>query len=132
MHNFNINLLKIKSNDNSTKSLIDEMLKKEQKLNNFYFGKQLYKKNFFKKRSNDINIKNYLKRRNEKKSDIIYTLDDTIKNAVQEKKNIENNFFERHKLRGRLIRKIRQFCDNYDGIVRRASTFNNNIRIIKK
>ena len=132
MHNFNTNLLKIKSNDNSTKSLIEEMLKKEQKLNNFYFGKQLYKKHFFKKRSNDINIKNYLKRRNEKKSDIIYTLDDTIKNAVQEKKNIENDFFERHKLRGRLIRKIRQFCDNYDGIVRRASTFNNNIRIIKK
>ena len=131
MHNYNTNSLKIESNDNSTKSLIDEMFKKQQKLNNFYFGKQLYKKKFFKINNNSINIKNYLERRNEKKSDVVFTLDDTIKNAVKEKKDIENNFYERHKLRGRLMRKIRQFCDNYDGLVRRASTFDNNIRIIK-
>ena len=48
MHNYNTNSLKIESNDNSTKSLIDEMFKKGQKLNNFYFGKQLYKKKFLK------------------------------------------------------------------------------------
>ena len=131
MHNYNTNSLKIESNDNSTKSLIDEMFKKGQKLNNFYFGKQLYKKKFFKINNNSINIKKFLERRNEKRSDVVYTLDDTIKNAVKEKKDIENNFYERHKLRGRLMRKIRQFCDNYDGLVRRASTFDNNIRIIK-
>ena len=43
MHNYNINSLKIESNDNNLKSLIEEMFIKENNLNNFYFWKQLYK-----------------------------------------------------------------------------------------
>ena len=129
MHNLNTNALKIKTNDTPTKLLIDEMFENQKKLNNFYFGKRLYNKIFYKKKNND-NIHNYLKLKNENYNrNVAYTLDDKIRNVMKETKIIEKNFIDRHKSRGKIIRKIRQFCDNYDGIVRRASTYNYKILI---
>ena len=96
---------------------------------NFYFGKRLYNKISYKKKNND-NIHNYLKLKNENYNrNVAYTLDDKIRNVMKETKIIEKNFIDRHKSRGKIIRKIRQFCDNYDGIVRRASTYNYKILI---
>ena len=129
MHNLNTNALKIKTNDTPTKLLIDEMFENQKKLNNFYFGKRLYNKIFYKKKNND-NIHNYLKLKNENyNKNVVFTLDDKLRNVIKETKIIEKSFIDRHKSRGKIIRKIRQFCDNYDGIVRRASTYNYRILI---
>lgn len=132
MNNLNVNSLKIKSNDTPTKLLIDEMFQGQKNLNNFHFGKKLYKKIFLKNKFND-DINNYTKiRRNEiYNKNVVLSLDDKIKSIMNETKNFEKKFIDRHKSRGKIIRKIRQFCDNYDGIVRRASTYDN-YKIIKK
>lgn len=126
MNSLNIDSLKIESNDSLTKSLIDKMLKSQEKLNNFYFGKKYYTPKINRIKNNS-NIKNYLKLRRiekEKQSkDFVWKLEDKIKIVMQETKDTENSFIERHKSRGKIMRKIRQFCDNYEGIVRRASIF---------
>ena len=129
MNNLNTNALKIKTNDTPTKLLIDEMFENQKKLNNFYFGKKLYNKIYYKNKNND-NIHNYLKLKNENyNKNVVFTLDDKIRNVMKETKIIEKDFNDRHKSRGKIIRKIRQFCDNYDGIVRRANTYNYKILI---
>ena len=129
MHNLNTNALKIKTNDTPTKLLIDEMFENQKNLNNFYFGKRLYNKIYYKNKNND-NFHNYLKLKNENyNKNVVFTLDDKLRNVIKETKIIEKGFIDRHKSRGKIIRKIRQFCDNYDGIVRRASTYNYKILI---
>ena len=129
MNNLNTNALKIKTNDTPTKLLIDEMFENQKKLNNFYFGKKLYNKIYYKNKNND-NIHNYLKLKNENyNKNVVFTLDDKIRNVMKETKIIEKDFNDRHKSRGKIIRKIRQFCDNYDGMVRRANTYNYKILI---
>ena len=124
-HNVNLNSLKIKTNDCNTKTLINEMFKSQQKLNNFYFGKKVYipKMN---KNKNTTNIKNYFKYRNiekENNNNFVLTLDDKMKNVTFETKEMKNSFIEKHNSRLKMMKKIRQFCDNYNGIVRRASIF---------
>ena len=124
-HNVNLNSLKIKTNDCNTKTVINEMFKSQQKLNNFYFGKKVYipKMN---KNKNTTNIKNYFKYRNiekENNNNFVLTLDDKMKNVTFETKEIKNSFIEKHNSRLKMMKKIRQFCDNYNGIVRRASIF---------
>ena len=129
MNNLNTNALKIKTNDTPTKLLIDEMFESQKNLNNFYFGKRLYNKIYYKNKNND-NFHNYLKLKNENyNKNVVFTLDDKLRNVIKETKIIEKGFIDRHKSRGKIIRKIRQFCDNYDGIVRRASTYNYKILI---
>lgn len=129
MNNLNTNALKIKTNDTPTKLLIDEMFENQKNLNNFYFGKRLYNKIYYKNKNND-NFHNYLKLKNENyNKNVVFTLDDKLRNVIKETKIIEKGFIDRHKSRGKIIRKIRQFCDNYDGIVRRASTYNYKILI---
>ena len=129
MNNLNTNALKIKTNDTPTKLLIDEMFENQKNLNNFYFGKRLYNKIYYKNKNNN-NFHNYLKLKNENyNKNVVFTLDDKLRNVIKETKIIEKSFIDRHKSRGKIIRKIRQFCDNYDGIVRRASTYNYKILI---
>ena len=95
-NNFNLNSLKIESDDIKTKSLINEMLKGQNQLNNFYFGKKLYGPKYSKIKNEAI-IYNYLKYKMEENinNNIVLTLDDRIKNFVNKTKEIKNNFIER-------------------------------------
>ena len=119
MNNLNLKSIKLESNNDKTKILINEMYK-DQNLNNFYFGKKLYKSKF-KKISNHINIKNYLKFRKRENNNNNLSLNDKIKSVLTETYKMRNNFINKHKSRDKILRRLHQYCDNYDGIVRRAS-----------
>ena len=121
MNNLNLKSLKLESQDDKTKLLINEMLQSQKKLNNFYFGKKLYKSKL-NKISNHIDIKNYLKyRKKEIQNDENFSLNEKIKSVITEANKMKINFINKHKSRDKILKNIRQFCDNYDGIVRRAS-----------
>lgn len=123
MNNFDLKSLKTESNDIKTQSLISQMFNSQQKSNNFYFGKKNSTPKFSKIRiKNTINIKNFLKnRRKERDNNIILTIDEKIQNALLDTKDMKNDLIERHKAREKIMNRIKQYCDNMDGIIKRES-----------
>ena len=117
-----LDLLKTESNNIRTKSLIDKMFPKQ--LTNFHFGKKVYGPRVFNiKSNNNINLKNSLE-----SNDMLLTLDEKLKSVILGTKEMEKDFKDHHKSRRKIIRKIREFCDNYDGIIKRASIINTKIK----
>ena len=117
-----LDLLKAESNNIYKKSLIDKMFPK--KLTNFHFGKKVYGPRVLNIKSNhNINLKNSLET-----NDMLLTLDEKLKSVILGTKEMEKDFKENHKSRRKIIRKIRDFCDNYDGIIKRASIINTKIK----
>ena len=113
-----LDLLKTESNNIRTKSLIDKMFPKQ--LTNFHFGKKVYGPRVFNiKSNNNINLKNSLE-----SNDMLLTLDEKLKSVILGTKEMEKDFKDHHKSRRKIIRKIREFCDNYDGIIKKASIIN--------
>lgn len=123
MNNFDLKSLKTESNDIKTQSLINQMFNSNQKSNNFYFGKKNYTPKFSKIRiKNTINIKNFLKnRRKERDNNIILTIDEKIQNALLNTKDMRNDLIERHKAREKIMNRIKQYCDNMDGMIKKES-----------
>ena len=117
-----LDLLKTESNNIRTKSLIDKMFPKQ--LTNFHFGKKVYGPRVFNiKSNNNINLKNSLE-----SNDMLLTLDEKLKSVILGTKEMEKDFKDHHKSRRKIIRKIREFCDNYDGIIKKASVINIKIK----
>ena len=117
-----LDLLKTESNNIRTKSLIDKMFPKQ--LTNFHFGKKVYGPRVFNiKSNNNINLKNSLE-----SNDMLLTLDEKLKSVILGTKEMEKDFKDHHRSRRKIIRKIREFCDNYDGIIKRASIINTKIK----
>ena len=117
-----IDLLKTENNNMRTKSLIDKMFPK--RLSNFHFGKKVYGPKVLNiKTSHNINLKNNLEA-----NDIFLTLDEKLKSVILGTKEMEKDFKDHHKSRRKIIRKIREFCDNYDGIIKKASVINVKIK----
>jgi len=123
MNNFDLKSLKTESNNIKTQSLINQMFNSNQKSNNFYFGKKNYTPKFSKIRiKNTININNFLKnRRKERDNNIILTIDEKIQNALLNAKDMRNDLIERHKAREKIMNRIKQYCDNMDGMIKRES-----------
>ena len=117
-----LDLLKTESNNIRTKSLIDKMFPKQ--LTNFHFGKKVYGPRVLNiKSNNNINLKNSLE-----SNDMLLTLDEKLKSVILGTKEMEKDFKDHHKSRRKIIRKIREFCDNYDGIIKKASIINTKIK----
>lgn len=117
-----LDLLKTESSNNHTKSLIDKMF--PRKLTNFHFGKKVYGTKYFNiKPNHNINLKNCLET-----NDMPLTLDEKLKSVILGTKEMEKDFKDHHKSRRKIIRKIREFCDNYDGIIKKASVINSKIK----
>ena len=123
MNNFDLKSLKTESNNIKTQSLINQMFNSNQKSNNFYFGKKNYTPKFSKIRiKKNKNIKNFLKnRRKERDNNIILTIDEKIQNALLNTKDMRNDLIERHKAREKIMNRIKQYCDNMDGMIKRES-----------
>ena len=121
-NSLNLDLLKTEYSSNQTKSLIDKMFPKQ--LTNFHFGKKIYGPKVFNIKSNhNVNFKN-----NSETNDMFLTLDEKLKSVVLGTKEMEKDFKDHHKSRRKIIRKIREFCDNYDGIIKKASIINTKIK----
>ena len=117
-----LDLLKTESNNIRTKSLIDKMFPKQ--LTNFHFGKKVYGPKVFNIKSNhNVNLKNSLE-----SNDMLFTFDEKLKSAILGTKEMEKDFKDHHRSRRKIIRKIREFCDNYDGIIKKASIINTKIK----
>jgi hypothetical protein len=117
-----LGLLKTESSNNHTKSLIDKIF--PRKLTNFHFGKKVYGPKVLNiKTSHNINLKNSLE-----SNDMLLTLDEKLKSVILGTKEMEKDFKDHHKSRRKIIRKIREFCDNYDGIIKKASVINSKIK----
>ena len=126
MNSINIDSLELKNNDHKTQSLINQMIPKSSK--NFYFGRKMYSPKFINiKINNSINSKKHLEpiiRKNENNFGL--TLDEKLENAMIETKVMEKKFLENHKFRGIILGKLKELCDNYDGMFKRVSTIKKN------
>ena len=122
-NSLNLDLFQTESNNMHTKSLIDKMFPK--KLSNFHFGKKVYGPRVLniKSNQNNINLKNSFD-----SNDMFITLDEKLKSVILGTKEMEKDFKDHHKSRRKIIRKIREFCDNYDGIIKKASIINSKIK----
>ena len=117
-----LDLLKTEPNNIYKKSLIDKMFF-PKKLTNFHFGKKVYGPKVLNIKSNhNINFKNL------ETNDMLLTLDEKLKSVILGTKEMEKDFKDHHKSRRIIIRKIREFCDNYDGLIKRASVINSKIK----
>ena len=120
-----LDLLKTEPNNIYKKSLIDKMFF-PKKLTNFHFGKKVYGPKVLNIKSNhnhNINLKNSLET-----NDMLLTLDEKLQSVILGTKEMERDFKDHHKSRRIIIRKIREFCDNYDGLIKRASVINSKIK----
>ena len=119
MNSINIDSIKLENKDYKTQSLINQMIPK--KLKNFYFGKKMFSKNFTNiKINSSINNKKHIEpRENDYNYDL--TLDEKLENAMIDTKIMEKKFLESHKSRGVIMRKLKELCDNYNGMIQKAS-----------
>jgi hypothetical protein len=130
MNHYNIQSLQTESNNKRAKSLINQMLDFQKP--NFYFGKRKISPKYTKiKNKNIVNFEDYLrKRRKERNGDDILTFDEKINNAILGTKDMRNDLIENRKNRIKIMNKIRQYCDNLNGMVRKESIMRNNINKI--
>ena len=119
MNSINIDSIKLENKDYKTQSLINQMIPK--KLKNFYFGKKKFPSNFTNiKINSSINNKKHIEpRENDYNYDL--TLDEKLENAMIDTKIMEKKFLESHKSRGVIMRKLKELCDNYNGMIQKAS-----------
>ena len=119
MNSINIDSIKLENKDYKTQSLINQMIPK--KLKNFYFGKKKFSSNFTNiKINSSINNKKHIEpRENDYNYDL--TLDEKLENAMIDTKIMEKKFLESHKSRGVIMRKLKELCDNYNGMIQKAS-----------
>ena len=119
INSINIDSIKLENKDYKTQSLINQMIPK--KLKNFYFGKKKFSSNFTNiKINSSINNKKHIEpRENDYNYDL--TLDEKLENAMIDTKIMEKKFLESHKSRGVIMRKLKELCDNYNGMIQKAS-----------
>ena len=119
MNSINIDSIKLENKDYKTQSLINQIIPK--KLKNFYFGKKKFPSNFTNiKINSSINNKKHIEpRENDYNYDL--TLDEKLENAMIDTKIMEKKFLESHKSRGVIMRKLKELCDNYNGMIQKAS-----------
>ncbi len=67
------------------------------------------------------------KRKKLNNGDIKLTIDEKINNAILDTKDMKNDLFESHKNREKIMNKIRQYCDNMNGLFRRETVMRNSV-----
>jgi hypothetical protein len=109
-------------NNSNIQSLINQMFSCQYKIKNFYFGKNNYthKHPIFK--MHNIDLKNLLRKEEDKDKDDDYqlTFDEKINNAIIKAAIMENTFIKNKKIREKIINKIQKHCDNYESIIQKS------------
>ena len=109
-------------NNRNIQSLINQIFSCQYKIKNFYFGKTNYSHKHPIFKMHNIDLKNLLRKEEDKDKDDDYqlTFDEKINNAIIKAAIMENTFIKNKKIREKIINKIQKHCDNYESIIQKS------------